>query len=101
MILISAHNLTKTYGQAPHQINALNNVSFEIKNGDFIAIIGPSGSGKSTLMHILGCLDKPTSGKYLLDGQDVSRLSDNDLAKIRNPHFYPRRERGDKRHSSK
>lgn len=84
MVLISAKNLTKTYGQPPHQVIALNDVSLQIKEGDFVAIIGPSGSGKSTLIHILGCLDNPDSGKYLLDEHDVSKLNDNELAKIRN-----------------
>ena len=84
MVLISAKNLTKTYGQPPHQVIALNNVSLEVKDGDFVAIIGPSGSGKSTLMHILGCLDNPSSGQYLLSGQNISSLNDNELAKIRN-----------------
>ncbi len=63
---------------------ALSDISFEIKRGEFVAIMGPSGSGKSTLMHILGALDKPTSGEYLLDGQNVEKLTDDQLAGIRN-----------------
>ena len=83
-VLISAKNLTKKYGEAPNETIALENVSVEIKNGEFTAIIGPSGSGKSTLMHILGCLDKPTEGEYFFRGREVSKLSDNSLAEIRN-----------------
>lgn len=82
--LISAKNLTKTYGSDDSLTYALNNTSIEIKKGEFVAIIGPSGSGKSTLMHILGCLDKPTSGNYFLNGEQVSKLSEGSLAKIRN-----------------
>jgi len=83
-VLISAKNLTKKYGEAPNETIALENVSVEIKNGEFTAIIGPSGSGKSTLMHIMGCLDKPTEGEYFFRGREVSKLSDNSLAEIRN-----------------
>ena len=83
-VLISAKNLTKKYGEPPSETVALDNVSIEIKKGEFAAIIGPSGSGKSTLMHILGCLDKPTEGDYLFKGKEVSKLSDNSLAEIRN-----------------
>lgn len=82
--LISAKNLTKIYGSEDTLTYALNNASIEIKKGEFVAIIGPSGSGKSTLMHILGCLDKPTSGSYFLNGEQVSKLSENTLARIRN-----------------
>lgn len=84
MTLISAKNLSKIYGEEENLTRALDNVSLEIKKGEFTAIIGPSGSGKSTLMHILGCLDRPTSGTYKLEGKPVSRLSEKDLAKIRN-----------------
>lgn len=82
--LISAKNLTKIYGQRPNQTIALDGVSIDIKKGEFVAIIGPSGSGKSTLMHILGCLDKPTSGQYIFGAKEVSKFSDSELAKIRN-----------------
>lgn len=82
--LISAKNLTKTYGSDDSLTYALNNASIEIKKGEFVAIIGPSGSGKSTLMHILGCLDKPTAGNYFLNGEQVSKLSESSLARIRN-----------------
>ena len=83
-VLISAKNLTKKYGEPPNETVALDNVSIEIQNGEFTAIIGPSGSGKSTLMHILGCLDKPTEGEYFFKGKEVSKLSDHLLAGIRN-----------------
>lgn len=82
--MIECQNITKIYESGtPNQTVALKGVSFFIKKGEFAAIIGPSGSGKSTLMHILGCLDIPTSGKYFLDGRDVSHLSDDELADIR------------------
>ncbi|HEY2906997.1 MAG TPA: ABC transporter ATP-binding protein [Vicinamibacterales bacterium] len=82
--LISVQNLEKTYAMEGAPVHALRGVSLEIKRGEFVSVIGPSGSGKSTFMHILGCLDTPTSGKYLLDGKDVSRLSDDQLSMIRN-----------------
>ena len=81
--MIELQNITKTYGEGTAAFHALRGVSFTIENGEFVAIMGPSGSGKSTLMHIIGCLDTPTSGTYLLDGHDVSKLSDDELAKIR------------------
>jgi putative ABC transport system ATP-binding protein len=81
--MIEVKNITKTYGQGDSETKALEGISFTVKDGEFVAIMGPSGSGKSTLMHILGCLDTPTSGTYLLDGQDVSKFSDNELSEIR------------------
>jgi len=81
--MIEIKNITKTYKTGDVEFNALNNVSFTIKDGEFVAIMGPSGSGKSTLMHMLGALDSPTFGTYLLDGKDVSTLSDDELANIR------------------
>ena len=81
--MIEIRNITKTYGTGDTAFQALNGVSFDIKDGEFIAIMGPSGSGKSTLMHILGCLDTPSSGTYLLDGRDVSKMNDEELADIR------------------
>ena len=75
--------LTKTYQSGKTQFKALNNVNLKIKKGDFIAIMGPSGSGKSTLMHIIGCLDRPTSGTVIIDGENISKVSDNELAQIR------------------
>lgn len=81
--MIEVENITKTYGAGETAFQALKGVSFKINDGEFVAIMGPSGSGKSTLMHILGCLDTPTTGVYRLDGRDVSKLSDDDLATIR------------------
>ena len=82
--MIEVSHITKIYKIGSVETIALNDVSFSIKKGEFVAIMGPSGSGKSTLMHILGALDTPTSGKYVLDGEDVSRLSKDELAEIRN-----------------
>ena len=82
--MINISHITKIYNLDSVETVALDNISFSIKNGEFVAIMGPSGSGKSTLMHILGALDNPTSGTYLLDGQDVSKLSKDQLAEIRN-----------------
>jgi putative ABC transport system ATP-binding protein len=82
--LIEVENLTKVYGTGDTQIRALDGVDLSVASGEFIAVMGPSGSGKSTLMNILGCLDRPTSGVYRLDGQDVSQLKVNDLAAVRN-----------------
>src|SRR5919199_6625313 len=84
MGLIEVRDLTKTYRMGDVDVHALRGVSLTIQEGELVAIMGPSGSGKSTLMNVLGCLDQPTSGQYLLDGLDVSRLSDNQLAEARN-----------------
>ncbi len=81
--MIECKNITKIYKTEAGETPALKGVSFTIKDGEFLAIMGPSGSGKSTLMHILGCLDTPTSGEYSLDDRDVSTLSDDELADIR------------------
>jgi putative ABC transport system ATP-binding protein len=81
--MIEIKNIKKTYKTGDIEFEALRGVSFTIKDGEFVAIMGPSGSGKSTLMHILGGLDNPTSGTYFLDGKDVSTLSDDELADIR------------------
>jgi putative ABC transport system ATP-binding protein len=81
--MIEIKNITKTYDSGGEPFQALKGVSFDIKDGEFVAIMGPSGSGKSTLMHILGALDNPTGGTYFLDGKDVSTLSDDELADIR------------------
>jgi putative ABC transport system ATP-binding protein len=82
--VISVSDLTKTYRMGDVQVRALRGVSLSIDAGQFISVIGPSGSGKSTFMHILGCLDRPTSGQYILDGHDVSTLSRDELAVVRN-----------------
>ncbi len=81
--MIEVKNVTKTYTSAAGKTEVLKGINFKINDGEFVAIMGPSGSGKSTLMHILGALDTPTSGKYFLDGKDVSELSDDALADIR------------------
>jgi len=81
--MIEVTDVTKTYRSGQVETQALRGVSFTIKDGEFVAIMGPSGSGKSTLMHILGALDTPSSGSYILDGHDVSKLNDDQLAEIR------------------
>lgn len=81
--MIECKDIKKVYVNGDVETVALKDISFTIKDGEFVAIMGPSGSGKSTLMHILGALDTPTSGKYFLDGEDVSKLSDDELADIR------------------
>jgi putative ABC transport system ATP-binding protein len=82
--VISVRELTKTYKVGEHSVHALRSISLDIEQGEFVSVIGPSGSGKSTLMHILGCLDQPTSGQYILDGRDVSRLTDDEVSLVRN-----------------
>jgi putative ABC transport system ATP-binding protein len=84
MPVISVRDLTRTYDVGEVKVHALRGVSLDIEKGEFVAATGPSGSGKSTLMHILGCLDRPTTGQYFLDGRDVAKLSRNDLAEVRN-----------------
>lgn len=82
--IISIKNLSKIYKTDVLETVALDNISFEVQKGEFVAIMGPSGSGKSTLMHIIGALDKPTVGTYILDGENVENLTDDELADIRN-----------------
>src|SRR3954471_22512932 len=82
--VISVKNLVKTYVVGEVEVRALRGVNLEVQKGEFLAVTGPSGSGKSTFMHIIGCLDRPTAGQYLLDGQDVPRMSKDALAAVRN-----------------
>jgi putative ABC transport system ATP-binding protein len=82
--VISVKNLVKTYVVGEVIVRALRGCDFDVEPGEFVAVTGPSGSGKSTLMHILGCLDRPTSGNYFLDGKDVSQMSKDELAAVRN-----------------
>jgi len=82
--VISVRNLVKTYVVGEVEVRALRGVNLEVQKGEFLAVTGPSGSGKSTFMHIIGCLDRPTSGHYFLDGEDVSRMSKDALAAVRN-----------------
>ena len=82
--MISVSHISKIYNSGEAETKALDDISFVVKKGEFVAIMGPSGSGKSTLMHIIGALDRPTNGTYILDGENVENLSDDELADIRN-----------------
>jgi putative ABC transport system ATP-binding protein len=84
MNIINLENITKVYQVGSEEVHALDGISLKIDRNEYVAIMGPSGSGKSTLMNILGCLDTPTSGKYDLNETDVSGMSDNELAEVRN-----------------
>jgi len=85
--VIETHDLTKVYPMGDTEVHALQGVDIRVETGEFIALMGPSGSGKSTLMHLLGCLDTPTAGTYVLEGQDVSALSNDERARVRNRHI--------------
>ncbi len=86
-MLLKTENIIKIYSLGKTAVRALDGVSLEIDRGEYVALMGPSGSGKSTLMHILGCLDTPTNGRYLFNDEDTARLSDNQLARLRNREF--------------
>lgn len=83
MEILKVENLNKIYGKGENEVKAVNNVSFSVQKGEFVAIVGASGSGKSTLLHLLGGVDRPTSGKVFIDGQDIYRLNDEQLAIFR------------------
>src|SRR4026208_1678912 len=86
-LVISVKNLVKTYVVGEVEVKALRGVNLDVQRGEFLAVTGPSGSGQSNFMHIAGCLDKPTSGQYFLDGDDVSKMSKDQLAAVRNKKF--------------
>lgn len=83
MEILKVENLTKTYGSGENLVNAVDNVSFSVEKGEFLAIVGASGSGKSTLLHLIGGVDRPTSGKIFVDGNDISKMNDDKLAVFR------------------
>ena len=87
MEIIKISNLTKTYGEGEAKVEALRGIDFKVEEGDMVAIMGPSGSGKSTLLDIIGFLDKPSSGKYEFNGQDVEKIKDRELANFRNKYI--------------
>ena len=83
-MILEITDICKDYPQGKDVVHVLKNISLSVENGDYIAIMGPSGSGKTTLMNIIGCLDVPTSGTYILNGQDLGKCNDNQLAEVRN-----------------
>src|SRR5947209_15780223 len=82
--MIRVRDISKVYRMGTHEVHALRGVSFDVEAGELVSIMGPSGSGKSTLMNVIGCLDQPSSGSYALDGVETSRLTDDQLAQVRN-----------------
>jgi putative ABC transport system ATP-binding protein len=86
-MILSVRNVTKTYQVGDEELHVLKGVNLDIKKGEFVSITGPSGSGKSTLMHIIGLLDNPTSGQVILEDEDVAKMSESQLAKVRNKHI--------------
>ena len=86
MEILKVENLTKTYGSGENLVNAVDDVSFSVEKGEFVAIVGASGSGKSTLLHLIGGVDRPTSGKIFVDGNDISKMNDDKLAVFRRRH---------------
>ena len=87
MPILELKNICKDYQQGREPVRVLKNINLTVEKGDYLAIMGPSGSGKTTLMNIIGCLDVPTSGSYILEGRDLKDLSDDDLAEVRNKHI--------------
>ena len=83
MEILKVENLVKTYGSGENRVNAVDDVSFSVEKGEFVAIVGASGSGKSTLLHLIGGVDRPTSGKIFVDGNDISKMNDDKLAVFR------------------
>ena len=83
MEILKVENLVKTYGKGENKVNAVNDISFSVQKGEFVAIVGASGSGKSTLLHLLGGVDRPTSGKVFIDGKDIYSLNNDNLAIFR------------------
>ena len=87
MPILELKDICKDYQQGREPVRVLKNINLTVEKGDYLAIMGPSGSGKTTLMNIIGCLDVPTSGSYVLEGRDLKDLSDDDLAEVRNKHI--------------
>src|SRR5512132_4277299 len=83
-MLIEIRDITKVYEMGAQKVHALDGVSLQVERGEYVAVMGPSGSGKSTLMNLIGCLDTPTSGSYVLNGREVARMTDDELAAVRN-----------------